>query len=196
MGKTLRELGDTIYGVFVMPGELVLSALGIISNDQSLVMLIIVSLTTWFLIAVAGLMILKLGQNMARIVGALIRTVIYQVSLAIGNVKTKLVLKLRELLPRKVSRNIETIPMVEFDDLDFAVLRSAAARGPGFTTSAPEIADEIPLRPAQIQRSLDKLRKNKVLEYVIGSTDGFDNYRLSQMGTAIVASWQRGSVEP
>jgi len=104
-----------------------------------------------------------------------------------------LVLKLRELYPRRASSSIIAAPMVEFDDLDLAVLRSAAARGPGFTTSAPEIADQLPLRPSQIQRSLDKLNKNKMLESVIGSTDGFDNYRLSQLGTAFVAQWQQGA---
>lgn len=176
-----------------MPANAVLSTIGIPGDHRSVVMLVIVSLVAWTLVAVAGLVILSKIQDLARLVGALVRTAIFRASRACRRYKTMLVLKLRELYPRRASSSIIAAPMVEFDDLDLAVLRSAAARGPGFTTSAPEIADQLPLRPSQIQRSLDKLNKNKMLESVIGSTDGFDNYRLSQLGTAFVAQWQQGA---
>ena len=81
--------------------------------------------------------------------------------------------------------------MVEFDDLDLAVLRSASAQGPGFALSAPELAEKFRLRPAQVQRSLEKLSHNKMLDYVLGSTDGFDNYRLTDSGAAFFAMCQR-----
>jgi len=191
LDMTLQELGNTIFSAFVMPGDIVLSTIGVIGDDRSLTMLVIVALTAWFLIAVAGLVLLRLCQNAARIAGALARTVMFRMALAVGNYKTRFVLKLRGFLPRRAARDADAIPTVEFDDLDYAVLRSAAARGPGFTTSASELAEQLTLRPAQIQRSLDKLSKNKMLEYVIGSTDGFDNYRLSHMGTAFVTSWMR-----
>ncbi len=187
----LQELGYSIYGAFVMPGNLVLSIIGVVDDDATVAMLFITSLVVWSLIAVAGLMLLKLGQNAARFAVAMIRTGMFRMSHSIRSFKTKLVLKLREMFPRRAARNADVIPMVEFDDLDLAVLRTAAARGPGFTTSAPELAEQLPLRPAQIQRSLDKLRSNKLLENVIGSTDGFDNYRVSQMGTAFVLNWVR-----
>ncbi|MDH3553680.1 MAG: hypothetical protein OER22_13765 [Gammaproteobacteria bacterium] len=191
MDTVLHDLGHKIYGAFVMPGDVVLSTIGIIGDDRSVVMLVVLSLAVWFLVVVAASIIIKLIRNAARIVGALIRTVMFRMSLAVGNFKTKMILKLRGFLPRRATRRADAIPTVEFDDLDFAVLRSAAARGPGFTTSAPELAEQLTLRPAQIQRSLDKLSQNRMLEYVIGSTDGFDNYRLSQLGTAFVMSWER-----
>ena len=81
--------------------------------------------------------------------------------------------------------------MIEFHDLDIAVLRSASARGPGHAVSAPDLAEKFTLRPAQVQRSLDKLNKNKMLCSVIGSTDGYDNYRLTESGSAFVAMLQR-----
>jgi len=174
-----------------MPADVVLSTIGILGNDQSVVMLVVVSLIIWSLFVVAGLVFLNLLKDFVRTVSAWVRTAIFRASRAFRRIKTKLILKLRELFPRRASSNIVAAPMVEFDDLDLAVLRSAAARGPGFTTSAPEIADQLPLRPAQIQRSLEKLSKNKMLESVIGSTDGFDNYRLSQLGTAFMARWQQ-----
>lgn len=187
----LQEFGNTIYVAFMMPGDLVLSTIGIAGDDRSVVMLVITSLVAWSLIAVAGLLLLKLLQDAARNVGARIRTLAYRISRAAARLKTKVTLKFRGFLPQRARRSADAAPMVEFDDLDLAVLRSAASRGPGFTTSAPELADQLTLRPKQVQRSLDKLNKNKMLEYVIGSTDGFDNYRLSQLGTAFMARWQQ-----
>jgi len=174
-----------------MPGDVVLSTIGVLGDDRSVLMLVVTSLIAWSLLTVAGLGILKLAQDAARTVGALVRTAIFRASDALRSLKTKLILKFRGRFQRKALRSADAAPMVEFDDIDLAVLRSAAARGPGFTTSAPEIADQLPMRPAQIQRSLEKLSKNKLLESVIGSTDGFDNYRLSQLGTAFMAQWQR-----
>ena len=81
--------------------------------------------------------------------------------------------------------------MIEFDDLDLAVLRSATMQGAGFAMSAPELAEQFRMRPAQVQRSLNKLSKNKMLAYVIGSTDGFDNYRLTDSGAAFFSMWER-----
>lgn len=187
----LQDLAISIYGAFVMPGDIVLMMIGVADSGRSVTMLFIISLTVWFLIAVAGLMTLKLGQNAARFVSAMFRTVIYRMSLAVGNFKTKFILKLREIFPKRADRNANAIPMIEFDDIDLAVLRTAAARGPGFTTSAPEIAEQLTLRPAQIQQSLEKLSHNKMLECTIGSTDGFDNYRVSQMGSAFALNWSR-----
>lgn len=187
----LQELALSIYGAFVMPGDIVLTMLGVAVDNRSVSMLFIISLTVWSLIAVVGLIVLKLGKNAARFAGAMLRTTLYRMSLAVGNYKTKLILKLREWFPKRAVRNADSTPMVEFDDIDLAVLRTAAARGPGFTTSAPEIAEQLTLRPAQIQRSLEKLSHNKMLETTIGSTDGFENFRVSQMGSAFALNWSR-----
>jgi DNA-binding MarR family transcriptional regulator len=70
-------------------------------------------------------------------------------------------------------------------------LKSAVVKGPGFALSAPDFAERFSLRPAQVQRSLDKLYTNSMINTVIGSTDGFDNYRLTDSGTAFVAMWER-----
>jgi hypothetical protein len=57
--------------------------------------------------------------------------------------------------------------------------------------SAPEIAEKFKLRPSQVQRSIDKLRRSRMLDTVIGTTDGFGNVRLSPSGATFVAMWQR-----
>ncbi len=141
---------------------------------------------------ILGWFILRLYRNVARNVEAIFHIVIFRISHAVGNWKTRVVCKLREWLPHRRRRDSEAAPEVEFDDLDIAVLRTAAALGPGFAVNAAELAERFRLRPAQVQRSLKKLSDNKMLDFVIGSNEGFDNYRLTQMGTAFMSTWQAG----
>lgn len=198
---TLRQVGSAIYDVFVLPGDFVLSQLaaqapavaaklGFVGNDPSDILLVVVSLLIWFLLAIVVMKILRLWQNFVRIASAMIKTIFFRISLATRNLKMRLMCRLRRLIPQRSNR-VDAVSEVEFDDLDLAVLRSTAARGPGFTTSALELADQFPLRPAQIQRSLDKLSSNKMLDHATGSTDGIETYRLSQSGAFFMSMWQR-----
>ena len=199
--RILREVGNTLYMFFVLPGEFVLSwlsefaptaaaQLNSISNNQAALMLIVLSLLLWSLLAFAVAKLWLLLQNLRRITSATSKTLSFRISLAYGILKKKLLHGLRRLIPQRIAGAIAA-PNVDFDDLDLAVLHSAAARGPGFTTSAPELAEQLTYRPTQIQRSLNKLSEKKLLDGVIGSTDGFDNYRLSQSGSHFVATLRR-----
>ena len=135
--------------------------------------------------------VLNLYRNVTRNVSAIYRTVLYRASEAVAGWKTWFVVKYRHLLPHRRKRGEVATPQVEFDDLDIAVLKIAATLGPGFAVNAPELADRFSMRPAQVQRSLDKLSNNKMLDYVIGSNEGFDNYRLTQLGNAFMATWAK-----
>lgn len=135
--------------------------------------------------------ILSIYRNIARNVGAVYRTFVYRLSESVAGWKTWFIVKYRHLLPRRRSRNVEATPQIEFDDLDIAVMKIAATLGPGFAVNAAELADRFSLRPSQIQRSLDKLSNNKMLDNVIGSNEGFDNYRLTQLGNAFMATWAK-----
>ena len=197
----LRQFGNAAYNIFVSPGNFLLSQfaahaprvaakLGFVGDDQSDMLLVVLSLLIWFLLAVVVMKILRLWQNFVRISSAMIKTISFRISLATRNLKTRFMCSLRRLIPRHSNR-VDAVAEVEFDDLDLAVLRSTAACGPEFTTSAAELADQFPLRPAQIQRSLDKLSSNKMLDRATGSTDGFETYRLSHSGAFFMAMWQR-----
>lgn len=197
----LRHVGNTIYDIFVLPGDFLLSQfagqapavasmLGLVGDDQSEVLPVVLSLLIWILLAVIAMKIFRLWQNILRIVTATIKAISFRISLTTCILRTALMRTVRRLIPRRSNKTYTTLD-VEFDDLDLAVLRSAAACGPAFTTSAPELADQLKLRPGRIQRSLDKLSNNKMLDYVIGSTDGFETYRLSQSGAFYMAMWQR-----
>jgi DNA-binding MarR family transcriptional regulator len=123
------------------------------------------------------------------------RAIAFRVSLTTRIFKTALTRTLRRLIPGRSNRALTTSE-VEFDDLDLAVLRSTAMLGPGHMTSAPELADQLQLRPGLIQGSLDKLSDNKMLDYVISPSDGFETYRLSQSGAYYMAMWLRQEREP
>lgn len=138
-----------------------------------------------------ALIILTLYRNVLRIIVAAYGTVVFRIRNAIAGWKTQLVIKFRHWLPHRRSRGIDTTPQVDFDDLDITILKVVAALKPGFVTNAPELSARFRIRPALVQRSLDKLRSNKMLDPVIGSNEGFDNYRLTQLGNAFMSTWAR-----
>lgn len=198
----MRDFGDSIYAVFILPGDFLLSLLaehlpllasmlGVDSDDHFIILSTVVALLSWIFAAIVVWGAVRLVSNISRTIGAGFRTLSFRVSLALGNFKTRIVCKFRAMVLRRWPPNADSAREVRFSDLDMAVLQSAAACGPGFATSAPELAEQLMMRPAQIQRSLDKLKENKLLDSVIGSTDGFDNYRLSLSGTAFIMMLER-----
>jgi len=199
---TLRAFGTLIREIYLAPGNFVLSKFaelapftaanwGVNTGGDSIVQAAIVSAFFWLLMSIIAWRLYRYCQSLLRNLVAVFHTAWYRGRQAAGSLKTRLVCRLREFVPRREEDGIDAVPEIDFDDLDLAVLRSAAARGPGMATSAPEIAEKFKLRPSQVQRSVEKLRRNKMLDTVIGTTDGFGNFRLSSSGATFVAMWQR-----
>ena len=187
---------------FTLPGQYVInqlalhapglaSLLGVTEAGASITFTFALSLFIWVLACVSFWGFIRLVQNLYRITGALIRTLWYRITQAACNLKTRLVCNYRQLFPLRHSDGQKTTPEVEFDDFDFTVLQVAANGGPGFTTSAPDLAGQFGLRPSQFHESLHKLHGNKMIATVVGSTDGFDNYRLTDYGAAYIKMWER-----
>ena len=199
---TLRDSAYAVYAAFVWPGQFLLSLtvahapslsewLNIDNGEAPVLMIFILSLVSWFLVIALITFGLRIVRYVTRTLGAVFRIGLFRMSLYLRRLKTALVLWLRDKFPKRRKSDLDATPMVEFDDLDMAVLRSASATGPGLALSAPDLAGHFKLRPSQVQRSLKKLSKNKMLTQVIGSTDGYGNYRLTDSGTAYLAMWQR-----
>ena len=200
--STLREFGTLVREIYLVPGDFVLSKFaelapvtatnwGISAGSDSIVQAAVISAIFWILMSIIAWRLYRYCQSFVRNFIAVLHTAWYRGRQAAGSLKTRIVCGLREFVPQREEHGIDAIPEIDFDDLDLAVLRSAAARGPGLATSAPEIAEKFKLRPSQVQRSIDKLRRNKMLDTVIGTTDGYDNFRLSPSGATFVAMWQR-----
>lgn len=198
----LSAVGELLYAVFLMPGAYLLSGfaaiapvtalkLGITAGQTEGTLLIVVSLIFWFALMILLSVLWRILRNWMRIMSAMIRAAWFRLTLATRACKTRLLLMLRWFLPRRQTPAKFEPSTVEFDEFDMAVLDSVSERGPGFTMSAPELAERLSLLPSKIQQSLDKLSRNKMLDSVIGSTDGFDNYRLTEAGASYVSMWQR-----
>ena len=200
----LQNVLETVYWFLVLPGNVLLSTLtthfpglangmGIRGEAGDPTQVLLTSLALWLLFALLCWIVFRLCQDFARNAIAFFHTLVHRASQGIGNLKTALICKFRGRVPVRRRERTSIEPTLEFDDLDFAILKSVADLGPGFTMSAPELAEKFTRRPAQVQKSLDKLFRSRMLESAIGSTDGFDNYRLSDSGAQFVAMWQRGA---
>lgn len=193
--SSIREIylapGDFVLSKFAELAPVTAAGWGIASADDSITATAVLSGIFWLLMLVIAWRLYRYGRSLLRNTVALYHTLWYRGQQAVGSLRTLLLCRLREFVPRRQDDGIDTTPEIDFDDLDLAVLRTAAASGPGLATSAPEIAEKFRLRPADVQRSIDKLRRNRMLDTVIGSTDGYGNFRLSPSGATFVAMWQR-----
>jgi hypothetical protein len=195
----VAEYASAVYRGILTPGEILLSWIEAIAPQTAAIMatgkggaitLLILTLLAWTLIVVAGLLLSRLCRNIAWQISALIRVFFYRAKMFAGDMKTRLIWKYREYFPHKTTQT-ESVSQAQFDDLDIAVLASVSRRGPGMAASAPELAEKYKLRPAQIQDRLNKLAQNHMLCSIIGSTDGYENYRLTDSGLALIAMCER-----
>lgn len=203
INELLSNLGATaelLVGAFLLPGKFLLSLIAVVAPDTvamltfgqgATVVPVILAVVAWTAFAILALLFLRFCRNVVRQVSAISLTLWYRTRMGLAGLKMRIAWKFKALLPRRKQPADSSAPTIEFDDLDMAVLRSVSAKGPGFALAAPDIAEKFTLRPAQVQRSLDKLSSNKLLASVIGSTDGFDNYRLTDSGSAFMAMWER-----
>ncbi len=137
----------------------------------------IVSLLVWSL---SGILVRKA-----------VRAVSARIFYGIRNFKTFLVCIFQKLNRRRLLRRPISIPDVELDDLDIAVLNFGMTLSPGLALTAAEQSGELTQHPEQVQRSLDKLRKYGLVNDTTGTTDGFDNYYLTRSGAYLLTMWQR-----
>jgi DNA-binding MarR family transcriptional regulator len=197
----LGDIADAVTGTFMLPGEILLSLFARVAPDTMALLTfgqggrvvpIVMALIAWTVMGICAVLFFRFCRNVIWQISAISLTLWHRTCMGLASLKMRIVWKFKFLLPRRKKQQADpAAPTIEFDDLDMAVLRSVSVKGPGFAISAPDIAEKFTLRPAQVQRSLDKLSKNKLLAAVIGSTDGFDNYRMTDSGLAFMAMWER-----
>ena len=199
---TLNDLSFVVLDAFLLPGNIALSQvsvhapevasqLGIAAGDHGILLTVFVSVLSWSLLLLLIRKIVRSVEYVAQIAKALVTRSCSQIAYRFRSLKARIVYRSRKLVPAEEPGIAVSTPETEFDDLDLNVLRTGATLPPGLLLTAPELAGQLTKRPAQVQRSLDKLRKYKLVDSVIGDTDGFDNYRMTESGVHLATSWLR-----
>lgn len=190
-GNILLAPGDFLWSVVTTFDPDLIDSLGGDASRETLTLGIAAGY--WLLVVASAAWAISLLRNMGRSIVAIARALAYRSSQTLAGIRVRLRLRFRGFARwRRLLRHVEP-PVVEFDDLELAVLQYGVRRGPGFAISAPELAEALSVRPSQAQRCLDKLSHNRMLDLAIGSTEGFDNYRLTDSGAAFFEMWQRQS---
>jgi len=198
----INDFAIAAYETFLSPGKLVLNHLparalallqhaGASAQANPDLLSALVSLLFWLLLVWFLWKSFRLVAELAWYLRIAARIFAFRIARGFHNFFAAILRDFRRIMPRRRSIGGSQLGEVNFDNLDLTVLRTSARLGPGFATSAPDLAMELALRPAQVQQSLDKLRKYQMLDVVIGSSDGYDNYRVSPSGSAFLASWLR-----
>ena len=197
----MRELGHTIIEFFLLPGNAALAAmidafpaLGAVpwleGGEQSLVAASLVSALAWLLL------FYLLGRVLAgvTIAGRWLRGGLDAVAFRLGLLRHRFFRSLAAIVSmlsrRRRTTGIES-GIVNLGRRDIEVLRTVLSQPPGIAVSAPDLAEPLGLRPAEIHGSLVRLSGYCLLETVIGSTDGFDNFRATPTGAAFAGSLER-----
>ena len=181
--------GETLIYMLSSHAPWVASLMGLGRNP--IVPTIVLSTLAWILACVGAWALYRLALNSIRLLNAVFLIATYRIKQGVGSFKTMLICHLRRWLPKRDTSGITAHPDVQFDKIDLAVLRTAAAQGPAQLMSAHELAQRFGMRPAQFQASLKKLHSSKLIDVAIGSTEGFDNYRLTDYGAAYISMYQR-----
>lgn len=197
--KILASVFDTVYLVFMTPGEWLASktiehapslaaSLGISAGESSVLAPLVLSILSWMIIALLGRRLLYTLRGLLKAIGVMIMRVKFRTLIALHSFTTTL--GLESLMWWKDAEPEVESSKLSLNRLDLMVLKLAKAAGPGFALSAPELSDRMNLRTAQIQECLDKLSQNDLLDFTRGTTDGYENYRLNETGAYILTMWQ------
>jgi hypothetical protein len=197
--STLADLANAVFRGFMLPGDFLLSAFAWVApqfaeiltiGTGKTVVLFVLALVGWTIIAIIGLLLSRACRRLVQQIGSLFRILLWNAKMFMGSLKTKMLWKYRKYFAHKTTQD-ETVSQTQFDDMDIAVLASISRGGSGMASSAPELAEKYRLRPTQIQDRLEQLAKNHMLRSVTDSSDGYDNYRLTDSGLALLAMCER-----
>jgi hypothetical protein len=182
-----EQVGNWASDVYMLPGQLVTTAvgsvLGSVIGDNEFILSVLISTLVWLLLTAVVIKVLDIVRHAA----GKTRTAIVS---RIFNARTKLTRLQHSPKVRDQSTGAESGTEIHFDNLDLAVLNSAATLEPGFALTAPDLANEFKLRPPQVQKSLEKLAVNMMLERSVAAPDDYQAYRLSRAGAAFLDMWK------
>jgi len=189
-------MGSAFLQYFLYPGQQIAAFLGIDALQIQFRDTIVrasgldpihlgLSLMVWMLVAVGLLVIIRWTLRLLRTVRDFVDGILLQGKLRL----VRLTRSAKHVVTLGASaRKNESITAasIDLDDTDIAMLKIAKDRSPGLAISAPDLAEQLRCRPKVMQDRLQRLASYQLLENIIGSTDGYDNFALTPAGGAFV----------
>ena len=160
------------------------SLLGLGQGAEPIVLSIVVSTAVWVAMCATSWWIFRFAFHIRRIGESTLLTAAFNIRHWIGTAKTLIVCRYRQHFSGKSDADADSPGESSFGGFDIAVLQAAADCGPGATTSAPELAEKFGMLPSRFEQSLKKLHRDQMIDTTVGSTDGYDNYRITPHGAA------------
>jgi DNA-binding MarR family transcriptional regulator len=200
---SLAEFANAVVRGFMLPGDLLLAAFAWVApqtaeiltfGNGKTIFIFVLAMIGWTIIVIVGLLISRMCRRFLQQIGALVRILVWNAKMYLGNLKTKMLWKYREFFPHKADE-AQTVSQEQFDDLDIAVLASVSRGGPESTSSAKELAKKYRVKSAEIQDRLDRLAQNHMLDPVRNSRWGGKSYRLTESGLALIAMCERQAAQ-
>jgi hypothetical protein len=184
----LHELGDAAFDAFLLPGTYIFSQIGALLPELAIKLGIGIDGNGLALLAFVSALAWSLGGFLAwKVLKALGAQLVY----VSRRIRAFLFDNMQKVNRRRVLSRPVTVPDVEIDNLDMAILNTGMTLPPGLMLTAAELSGQLTRRPDQLQRRLEKLRKYGLIDGALGETDGYDNYRLTRSGAAVVSMWHR-----
>ncbi len=193
---------DTVYAVFMVPGEWLASnliehapslaaSIGISAEESTLLAPLILTILSWTITALLVRRVLYSLRGLMKAVGVVIMRVRYRTLIALHGYKGMFGSDPDSVDRRKDAAGEEQSEEFKLNRLDLIVLNFAKTLGPGFALSAPELAKRFNLRPHQIQECLEKLSRHSLIDHTTVMTDGYKNYRLNNTGSYVLTMWEQ-----
>lgn len=188
----LRNPGEWLWQRLAEQSPAIAAQLTGGTAEPDAVVLSVLSALCWTALALVLLALPRLVRAAVRTVQHLLAAAVHRVVEFVAGLRTRIVCRRkRQSLQRRVTPTISD--PVDLDELDLAVLYRGAGLAPGFAISIPELAEHLQRRPGQVQRSLDKLYDYQLVNPLLGSTDGYGNYCLTDSGAWFIASHRRST---
>jgi hypothetical protein len=184
---TARDLAHTLYGVFTFPGNVLLAYFSPPEAGYGEILwpVLGISIAYWLAVALVVLRIRAWLAVFGAMLGRLAGDIAFGVEMRMRNLTRAFLKPLRWLRLRSQAAGVEA-ETIEFDELDMAVLKVAGDQSKGRVVSALELAESLPVRPAQLQESLERLHAFRLLDQAMSATDGYENYRLTPAGARFI----------
>ena len=197
----LQNVLEFSVRIFMTPGEFILIQLAILfpqmtpsslaeTNSAMVLLPAAVSLLCWLVIAIILWAIVAEIRNLGSRIARLISRLFFRFQIRQTYLCNQFKRFWHQRFLQRPSESTLVAGETEFDGIDMAVLRCAAACGPGFLTSAPDVAEALGMLPGNAQHCLDKLCHNKLVESTVTATDDFTNYRLTRSGQSFLSMSQ------